>query len=328
MTQVKRMRSVANGNRTFITDFTSISDAVFDVMAALPFANNNFCISRAVVNGGSAPSIVINRYGGVFMRSKFFGAYNDADTLSIPKGWYLYAIGELDTTQPRTSTTGASYSQNYVYSLVASANPQTGLSTDYDSLTGKWEIINGATTGAMTVDEYVAWGRNLIAPWGWNSLPGSLPENFVTSDELADGAVTTSKVADGAITSRKLGYGAVDVNAMGNKAVTQTAVGSNTVGNRSEARYQLGVSSALVELRYCDVGYFNIPQNPAVSSAGVTINWESWAPISVVHVFVDKKSSAIFTINFDSTQVQLPAATGVYLVHVSKDSTGRVWVTL
>ena len=327
MAQVKRMRSVANGNRTFITDFTSIANALFSAIAGLPFANNNFCISRAVVNGGSAPSITINRYGGVFMRNKFFGTADDG-VLSIPQGWYLYAVGELDTTQPRTSTTGASYSQNYVYYLVASQTAQTGLATDYDALTGKWEIINGATTAAMTTDAYVSWGKNLVAPWGWGSLPGALPADFVTSDELADGAVIASKVADGAITSRKLGYGAVDVNAMGNNAVTQSAVGSNTVGNRSEARYQLGVSSALVELRYCDVGYFNIPQNPAVSSAGVTINWESWAPISVVHVFVDKKSSAIFTINFDNTQIQLPAAIGVYLIHVSKDAAGRVWASL
>lgn len=313
---IKKLRSVSNGNRTFMSDFVSVANTLFNVVAGLPFrSGKNFHISGATVTGGSNPNLTIGRYGGVFMGNKFFGSTNDADTLTVPKGYYLYAIAELDTTQPRTSTTGVSYSQNYAYSLVVSSTAQTGLSTNYDDPTGKWEIINGAQTGALSTELYVAYMRTLLIVWDWSSLPPTLPDNSVMSSSIADGAVTSGKLGNNAVRNTNISAGSVSSLALASQSVTQQKIFPGVVEAREEAVYQLGVSTGMPELKWNSTAYFTIPSNAGSSSSSVSIDWGD-APVSVIHVFVVKQNSTSFSIGFNNKLCVLPAETGTFLIHV------------
>ena len=161
MATIKKFIATSNGNRVFVSDLAAMADTIFGMMGAWP-CPIPYCILKGVI-GPQNTSLRINKGGGVLMYGKFFPTPN-GDTLSIHKGSYLYAKAQNDTAEPRTSSTGQSYYQNVVYSLMVTTAKQTGTSTDYEAETGLWEIVDGAVTGAMGTTAWIAYVKS--APCG------------------------------------------------------------------------------------------------------------------------------------------------------------------
>lgn len=237
MAKVKRLRAESNGNRTFISDFVGTAEALAQTIDGLGITKD-FVLTRVLTGVNTAVNLTISDRGGVIMRNKFFGV-RGGDNLVVPKGIYLYAIGEYDTTEPRTTTTGSQYYQNYIYYLDTSDTPKTGLSTDYSALTGVWEIINGTKTSKMTISEYQKFYMSLAVMWNWDQIDMPLPNNSIGLDQMqdisvstrkiADGAVTTFKVADGAITAPKLSLNAVTSRSLDVEAVDYSSFKKGTI---------------------------------------------------------------------------------------------------
>lgn len=217
MATIKKFIATSNGNRVFVSDLAAMADTIFGMMGAWP-CPIPYCILKGVI-GPQNTSLRINKGGGVLMYGKFFPTPN-GDTLSIPKGSYLYAKAQNDTAEPRTSSTGQSYYQNIVYSLMVTTAKQTGTSTDYEAATGLWEIVDGAATGAMDVTAWIAYVKSISTLWRWDYIDNNLPANIVQTQAVADAAITTPKMAPGAVTSAILAPGAVTNAILAPGAVT------------------------------------------------------------------------------------------------------------
>ena len=176
MATIKKFIANSNGNRVFVSDLAAMADTIFGMMGAWP-CPIPYCILKGVI-GPQNTSLRINKGGGVLMYGKFFPTPN-GDTLSIPKGSYLYAKAQNDTAEPRTSSTGQSYYQNIVYSLMVTTAKQTGTSTDYEAETGLWEIVDGAVTGAMETTAWIAYVKSISTLWRWDYIDNNLPANIV-----------------------------------------------------------------------------------------------------------------------------------------------------
>lgn len=209
MATIKKFIATSNGNRVFVSDLAAMADTIFGMMGAWP-CPIPYCILKGVI-GPQNTSMRINNGGGVLMYGKFFPTPN-GDTLSIPKGSYLYAKAQNDTAEPRTSSTGQSYYQNVVYSLMVTTAKQTGTSTDYKAETGLWEIVDGAVTGAMGITAWIAYVKSISTLWRWDYIDNNLPANIVQTQAVADSAITTPKMAPGAVTNPILAPGAVTLN--------------------------------------------------------------------------------------------------------------------
>lgn len=209
MVTIKKFIATSNGNRVFVSDIAAMADTIFGMMGAWP-CPIPYCILKGVI-GPQNTSLRINKGGGVLMYGKFFPTPN-GDTLSIPKGSYLYAKAQNDTAEPRTSSTGQSYYQNIVYSLMVTTAKQTGTSTDYEAETGLWEIVDGAVTRAMETPKWIAYVKSIITLWRWDYIDHNLPANIVQTQAVADAAITTPKMAPGAVTNAILAPGAVTLN--------------------------------------------------------------------------------------------------------------------
>lgn len=209
MATIKKFIATSNGNRVFVSDLAAMADTIFGMMGAWP-CPIPYCILKGVI-GPQNTSLRINNGGGVLMYGKFFPTPN-GDTLSIPKGSYLYAKAQNDTAEPRTSSTGQSYYQNVVYSLMVTTAKQTGTSTDYKAETGLWEIVDGAVTGAMETMAWIAYVKSISTLWRWDYIDNNLPANIVQTQAVADSAITTPKMAPGAVTNPILAPGAVTLN--------------------------------------------------------------------------------------------------------------------
>ena len=209
MATIKKFIATSNGNRVFVSDLAAMADTIFGMMGAWP-CPIPYCILKGVI-GPKNISLRINKGGGVLMYGKFFPTPN-GDTLSIPKGSYLYAKAQNDTAEPRTSSTGQSYYQNVVYSLMVTTAKQTGTSTDYEAETGLWEIVDGAVTGAMGTMAWIAYVKSISTLWRWDYIDNNLPANIVQTQAVADSAITTPKMAPGAVTNPILAPGAVTLN--------------------------------------------------------------------------------------------------------------------
>lgn len=206
MATIKKFIATSNGNRVFVSDLAAMADTIFGMMGAWP-CPIPYCILKGVI-GPQNTSLRINKGGGVLMYGKFFPTPN-GDTLSIPKGSYLYAKAQNDTAEPRTSSTGQSYYQNIVYSLMVTTAKQTGTSTDYEAATGLWEIVDGAVTGAMETMAWIAYVKSISTLWRWDYIDNNLPANIVQTQAVADSAITTPKMAPGSVTSAILAPGSV-----------------------------------------------------------------------------------------------------------------------
>jgi hypothetical protein len=206
MATIKKFIATSNGNRVFVSDLAAMADTIFGMMGAWP-CPIPYCILKGVI-GPQNTSLRINKGGGVLMYGKFFPTPN-GDTLSIPKGSYLYAKAQNDTAEPRTSSTGQSYYQNIVYSLMVTTAKQTGTSTDYEAATGLWEIVDGAVTGAMETMAWIAYVKSISTLWRWDYIDNNLPANIVQTQAVADSAITTPKMAPGSVTSSILAPGSV-----------------------------------------------------------------------------------------------------------------------
>ena len=217
MATIKKFIATSNGNRVFVSDLAAMADTIFGMMGAWP-CPIPYCILKGVI-GPQNTSLRINKGGGVLMYGKFFPTPN-GDTLSIPKGSYLYAKAQNDTAEPRTSSTGQSYYQNVVYSLMVTTAKQTGTSTDYEAETGLWEIVDGAVTGAMGTTAWIAYVKSISTLWRWDYIDNNLPEKIVTTQAVADEAITTPKMAPGAVTNSILAPGAVTNSILAPGAVT------------------------------------------------------------------------------------------------------------
>lgn len=209
MATIKKFIATSNGNRVFVSDLAAMADTIFGMMGAWP-CPIPYCILKGVI-GPQNTSLRINKGGGVLMYGKFFPTPN-GDTLSIPKGSYLYAKAQNDTTEPRTSSTGQSYYQNVVYSLMVTTAKQMGTSTDYEAETGLWEIVDGAVTGLMEITTWIAYVKSISTLWRWDYIDNNLPANIVQTQAVADSAITTPKMAPGAVTNAILAPGAVTLN--------------------------------------------------------------------------------------------------------------------
>lgn len=209
MATIKKFIATSNGNRVFVSDLAAMADTIFGMMGAWP-CPIPYCILKGVI-GPQNTSLLINKGGGVLMYGKFFPTPN-GDTLSIPKGRYLYAKAQNDTAEPRTSATGKSYYQNVVYSLMVTTAKQTGTSTDYEAETGLWEIVDGAVTGLMRTTAWIAYVKSISTLWRWDYIDNNLPANIVQTQAVADAAVTTPKMAPNAVTNAILAPGAVTLN--------------------------------------------------------------------------------------------------------------------
>lgn len=209
MATIKKFIATSNGNRVFVSDLAAMADTIFGMMGAWP-CPIPYCILKGVI-GPHNTSLRINKGGGVLMYGKFFPTPN-GDILSILKGSYLYAKAQNDTAEPRTSSTGQSYSQNIVYSLMVTTAKQTGISTDYEAETGLWEIVDGAATMAMDVPTWIAYVKSISTLWRWDYIDNNLPANIVQTQAVADAAITTPKMAPGAVTNAILAPGAVTLN--------------------------------------------------------------------------------------------------------------------
>lgn len=211
MATIKKFIATSNGNRVFVSDLAAMADTIFGMMGAWP-CPIPYCILKGVI-GPQNTSLRINKGGGVLMYGKFFPTPN-GDTLSIPKGSYLYAKAQNDTAEPRTSSTGQSYYQNIVYSLMVTTAKQTGTSTNYEAETGLWEIVDGAVTGAMETTAWIAYVKSIITLWRWDYIDNNLPANIVQTQAVADSAITTLKMEPGSVTNSILAPGAVTHNKM------------------------------------------------------------------------------------------------------------------
>lgn len=209
MATIKKFIATSNGNRVFVSDLAAMADTIFGMMGAWP-CPIPYCILKGVI-GPQNTSLRINKGGGVLMYGKFFPTPN-GDTLSIPKGSYLYAKAQNDTAEPRTSSTGQSYYQNIVYSLMVTTAKQTGTSIDYEAETGLWEIVDGAVTGAMKIMAWIAYVKSISTLWRWDYIDNNLPANIVQTQAVADSAITTPKMAPGSVTNSILAPGAVTLN--------------------------------------------------------------------------------------------------------------------
>lgn len=209
MATIKKFIATLNGNRVFVSDLAAMADTIFGMMGAWP-CPIPYCILKGVI-GPQNTSLRINKGGGVLMYGKFFPTPN-GDTLSIPKGSYLYAKAQNDTAEPRTSSTGQSYYQNIVYSLMVTTAKQTGTSTDYEAETGLWEIVDGAATRAMDVPTWIAYVKSISTLWRWDYIDNNLPANIVQTQAVADAAITTPKMAPGSVTNAILAPGSVTLN--------------------------------------------------------------------------------------------------------------------
>lgn len=209
MATIKKFIATSNGNRVFVSDLAAMADTIFGMMGAWP-CPIPYCILKGVI-GPQNTSMRINNGGGVLMYGKFFPTPN-GDTLSIPKGSYLYAKAQNDTAEPRTSSTGQSYYQNIVYSLMVTTAKQTGISTDYEAETGLWEIVDGGVTGVMETTAWIAYVKSISTLWRWDYIDNNLPANIVQTQAVADAAITTPKMAPGSVTSAILAPGAVTLN--------------------------------------------------------------------------------------------------------------------
>lgn len=203
MATIKKFIATSNGNRVFVSDLAAMADTIFGMMGAWP-CPIPYCILKGAI-GLKNTSLRINKGGGVLMYGKFFPTPN-GDTLSIPKGRYLYAKAQNDTAEPRTSSTGQSYYQNIVYSLMVTTAKQTGTSTDYEAETGLWEIVDGAVTGAMKTTAWIAYVKSISTLWRWDHIDNNLPANIVQTQAVADSAITTPKMAPGSVTSSKMAF--------------------------------------------------------------------------------------------------------------------------
>lgn len=206
MATIKKFIATSNGNRVFVSDLAAMADTIFGMMGAWP-CPIPYCILKGVI-GPQNTSLRINKGGGVLMYGKFFPTTN-GDTLSIPKGRYLYAKAQNDTAEPRTSSTGQSYYQNIVYSLMVTTAKQTGTSADYEAETGLWEIVDGAVTGAMETTAWIAYVKSISTLWRWDYIDNNLPANIVQTQAVADSAITTPKMAPGSVTNSILAPGSV-----------------------------------------------------------------------------------------------------------------------
>ena len=206
MATIKKFIATSNGSRVFVSDLAAMADTIFGMMGAWP-CPIPYCILNGVI-GPQNTSLRINTGGGVLMYGKFFPTPN-GDTLSIPKGSYLYAKAQNDTAEPRTSSTGQSYYQNIVYSLMVTTAKQTGTSTDYEAETGLWEIVDGAVTGAMETTAWIAYVKSISTLWRWDYIDNNLPANIVQTQAVADSAITTPKMAPGSVTNSILAPGSV-----------------------------------------------------------------------------------------------------------------------
>lgn len=211
MATIKKFIATSNGNRVFVSDLAAMADTIFGMMGAWP-CPIPYCILKGVI-GPQNTSLRINKGGGVLMYGKFFPTPN-GDTLSIPKGSYLYAKAQNDTAEPRTSSTGQSYYQNIVYSLMVTTAKQTGTSTDYEAETGLWEIVDGAVAGMMETTAWIAYVKSISTLWCWDYIDNNLPENIVQTQAVADSAITTPKMAPGSVTNSILAPGSVTSNKM------------------------------------------------------------------------------------------------------------------
>lgn len=209
MATIKKFIATSNGNRVFVSDLAAMADTIFGMMGAWP-CPIPYCILKGVI-GPQNTSLRINKGGGVLMYGKFFPTPN-GDILSIPKGSYLYAKAQNDTAEPRTSSTGQSYYQNIVYSLMVTTAKQTGTSTDYEAETGLWEIVDGTVTGMMETTTWIAYVKSISTLWRWDYIDNNLPANIVQTQAVADAAITTPKMAPGAVTNAILAPGAVTLN--------------------------------------------------------------------------------------------------------------------
>ena len=217
MATIKKFIATSNGNRVFVSDLAAMADTIFGMMGAWP-CPIPYCILKGVI-GPQNTSLRINKGGGVLMYGKFFPTPN-GDTLSIPKGSYLYAKAQNDTAEPRTSSTGQSYYQNVVYSLMVTTAKQTGTSTDYEAETGLWEIVDGEVTGMMETMAWIAYVKSISTLWRWDYIDNNLPANIVQTQAVADAAITTPKMAPGAVTNAILAPGAVTNAILAPGAVT------------------------------------------------------------------------------------------------------------
>ena len=217
MATIKKFIATSNGNRVFVSDLAAMADTIFGMMGAWP-CPIPYCILKGVI-GPQNTSLRINKGGGVLMYGKFFPTPN-GDILSIPKGSYLYAKAQNDTAEPRTSSTGQSYYQNIVYSLMVTTAKQTGTSTDYEAETGLWEIVDGAVTGVMETTAWIAYVKSISTLWRWDYIDNNLPANIVQTQAVADAAVTTPKMAPCAVTNAILAPGAVTNAILAPGAVT------------------------------------------------------------------------------------------------------------
>ena len=216
MATIKKFIATSNGNRVFVSDLAAMADTIFGMMGAWP-CPIPYCILKGVI-GPQNTSLRINKGGGVLMYGKFFPTPN-GDTLSIPKGSYLYAKAQNDTAEPRTSSTGQSYYQNIVYSLMVTTAKQTGTSTVHKftktifyQYTHLWEIVDGAVTGAMETTAWIAYVKSISTLWRWDYIDNNLPANIVQTQTVADAAITTPKMAPGSVTSSILAPGSVTSN--------------------------------------------------------------------------------------------------------------------
>ena len=217
MATIKKFIATSNGNRVFVSDLAAMADTIFGMMGAWP-CPIPYCILKGVI-GPQNTSLRINKGGGVLMYGKFFPTPN-GDTLSIPKGSYLYAKAQNDTAEPRTSSTGQSYYQNIVYSLMVTTAKQTGTSTDYEAETGLWKIVDGAVTGVMETTAWIAYVKSISTLWRWDYIDNNLPANIVQTQAVADSAITTPKMAPGSVTSAILAPGSVTNSILAPGAVT------------------------------------------------------------------------------------------------------------
>ena len=217
MATIKKFIATSNGNRVFVSDLAAMADTIFGMMGAWP-CPIPYCILKGVI-GPQNTSLRINKGGGVLMYGKFFPTPN-GDALFIPKGSYLYAKAQNDTAEPRTSSTGQSYYQNIVYSLMVTTAKQMGTSTDYEAETGLWEIVDGAVTGVMETMAWIAYEKSISTLWRWDYIDNNLPANIVQTQAVADAAVTTPKMAPGAVTNAILAPGAVTNAILAPGAVT------------------------------------------------------------------------------------------------------------
>lgn len=328
MAKVKRLRAESNGNRTFISDFVGTAEALAQTIDGLGITKD-FVLTRVLTGVNTAVNLTISDRGGVIMRNKFFGV-RGGDNLVVPKGIYLYAIGEFDTTEPRTTTTGAQYYQNYIYYLDTSDTPKIGLSTDYSALTGVWEIINGAKTSKMTISEYQKFYMSLAVMWNWDQIDMPLPNNSVGPDQMQDISVSTRKIADGAVTTAKIANGAITVSKFADGLMpgrfyitTDTAISGPLT---------LVPWNYLIMERDSDNRPDNITinlTNPSGTISGSIIKMVVWnAGATQFKVFVDTliaPSPALFTVNQDDVvSIEAVYVMGQWRVHYTRTPNTKI----